>query len=165
MRLYIPSTVSRLREVWRDGLLTPAKDVGTVGVLAWVEDHEDVEELEYLALQEAAAASLLLIVADRAVPVRRVVLAVELDQADLALPARPPEGSPSRVPIDRPVPLTSLVAVYADDVRDEGALQDAANALSHAGHDDPAARARVEAVRDIDLLWHATQEIPLVIDG
>src|ERR1700685_4393121 len=80
MRVYLSSTLPALAELLRTGELGPAPVHGyavTPALREWYSSG-DVEELEYVALLDAARDSLRLIGADPSAPRRRVVLAAEL---------------------------------------------------------------------------------------
>ncbi|WP_148613732.1 DUF6912 family protein [Nocardioides rubriscoriae] len=83
-RVYLPTTLDRLREAWASGTLEPGDDV--------VVAEGDDEESEYDALMTAADASAELLSGAG----RRVVVVAEV-------------GSP-----EHPVPLKRVVAVHAD---------------------------------------------------
>ncbi|MFD0887998.1 DUF6912 family protein, partial [Streptosporangium algeriense] len=84
MRVYLPCTLPALARVATVGELGPAPLTGYAVTPALVEWYAsgDTEELEYVALTEAARASLRMIAEDRAdglkVPARRVVIAAEV---------------------------------------------------------------------------------------
>ncbi|MDO9458242.1 hypothetical protein [Nocardioides sp.] len=83
-RIYLPTTLDRLRAAWAAGSLEPGDDV--------VVAEGDDEESEYAALMTAADASTALL----AGPGRRVVVVADV-------------GDPQH-----PVPLKRVVAVHAD---------------------------------------------------
>src|SRR4051794_11071275 len=84
MRVYLPCTLPALARVVAAGELGPAPLTGYAVTPALVEWYVsgDTEELEYVALTEAARASLRMLAADRAdgveVAARRVVVAAEV---------------------------------------------------------------------------------------
>jgi hypothetical protein len=86
-RLYLPTTLERLRAAWADGSLEPGPDV--------VVAEGDDEDSEYAALMTAADASATLLSGAG----RRVVVVAEVAGAEAA---------------GRPVPLKRFVAVHAD---------------------------------------------------
>ncbi len=89
VRVYLPTTIDRLRAEYADGAFVVTDDVVAV------ETDGDDEEAEYAALMTAADASAALV----AGPGRRVVVVAELDQE--------PEAGWT-------VPLKRVVAVHAD---------------------------------------------------
>jgi hypothetical protein len=86
-RLYLPTTLERLRTGWADGALEPGPDV--------VVAEGDDEDSEYAALMTAADASTALLAGAG----RRVVVVAEVAGPEAA---------------GRPVPLKRVVAVHAD---------------------------------------------------
>ncbi len=107
MRVYLPSTLPALSQAHGAGELGPGPLEAyavTPGLRAWCAS-DDEEELEYAALGRAARASLrLLAEASRseAVPGRRVVIAVEVPDADVAAD---PDGAADSA-VGGPVPRT-----------------------------------------------------------
>ena len=84
MRVYLPCTLPALARMADVGELGPAPLTGyavTPALIEWYVSG-DTEELEYVALTEAARASLRMLMADRIdgieVPARRVVVAAEV---------------------------------------------------------------------------------------
>lgn len=86
-RLYLPTTLDRLRDAWAAGSLEPGDDV--------VVAEGDDEDSEYDALMTAADASTALLAGAG----RRVVVVAEVAGPEAA---------------GRPVPLKRVVAVHAD---------------------------------------------------
>ncbi|MGW6062187.1 DUF6912 family protein [Streptomyces sp. NPDC055189] len=152
MRVYVPLTLSRLAEVHKAGELGPAPLTAyavTPALREWV-GSDDVEELEYAALSQAAAASLLLIAGDAGSARRRVVLAADVPDAGLEVAA----GSVSlgEVRVAGVLGMKKVAAVHVDAGDAEGVV---AAAVAAGGQGD--------AVEDHELLWFATQEIPGLI--
>ncbi|MEV0200246.1 hypothetical protein [Nonomuraea sp. NPDC050691] len=183
MRVYLPCTLSALARAVEAGELGPAPLTGyavTPALTEWYASG-DTEELEYVALTEAARASLRLLAAERpaepggegAEPVknedgsvwvpRRVVVAAEVP--DGTLTAGPDLEERATVRLSRPVPMSKVAAVHVDDqyaVPDVGAAV-AALPASDAGDDD--ARFTVDGAEAHELMWYATQEIPHLLHG
>ncbi|MET9258172.1 hypothetical protein [Streptomyces sp. NPDC003717] len=148
MRVYVPLTLPGLAEAHRTGELgTGAAYAVTPALRDWY-GSEDVEELEYAALNAAGTASLRLLAGDDGAARRRVVVAV--DVADGAVTAVPDADEPGEVSVAGPVRLAEAAAVHLDSADAEGAV----------------AAGDADALEDHDLLWYATQEIPnLLADG
>ncbi|GGV30710.1 hypothetical protein GCM10010277_13870 [Streptomyces longisporoflavus] len=155
MRVYVPLTLSRLAEVHKAGELGPAPLTAyavTPSLREWVAS-DDVEELEYAALYQAAAASLRLIAGEAgaagAAP-RRVVVAADVPDAGVEVV----DGAESlgEVRVAGVLGLKKVAAVHVDAGEAEA---DVAAAVSAGGSGD--------AVEDHELLWFATQEIPSLI--
>ena len=124
MRVYIPTTLPGLAEAHKAGELGPAPldaYAVTPGLREWYVS-DDIEELEYAALNRAAQASLRLLAVDPDAPRRRVVVAVDVPDAD-GRASTPTAGSTrprsARCGSPRPVPLAKAAAVHldADDAR------------------------------------------------
>ncbi|MEU8192270.1 hypothetical protein AB0C10_00650 [Microbispora amethystogenes] len=165
MRVYLPSTLPALARVVAAGELGPAPLNGFAVTPALVEWYAsgDTEELEYVALTEAARASLRLLAADPAAgqeegAARRVVLAAEVPDETVKAGAGLEERAHVRVV--EPVPLKLLAAVHVDDPAAVPDVEAAIAALPAADAGDDDARFVVDGVEDHELLWYATQEIP-----
>ncbi|WP_326690004.1 MULTISPECIES: DUF6912 family protein [unclassified Streptomyces] len=178
MRVYLPSTLPALSQAHGADELGPGPLEAyavTPGLRAWCAS-DDEEELEYAALGRAARASLrLLAEASRseAVPGRRVVIAVEVPDADVAAD---PDGAADsavgggaedeavgRVRLAAAVPLAKAAAVHVDADDAEADVAAAADALTAAAGSEEAARFAVDGAEDHELLWFATQEIPALL--
>ncbi|MFE9929386.1 DUF6912 family protein [Streptomyces sp. NPDC005533] len=162
MRVYVPLTLSGLAEVHKAGELGPAPlraYAVTPGLREWYVS-DDIEELEYAALNRAAVASLRLLAADADAPRRRVVVALDVD--DKAATATPgvDEATLGQVTLTAAVRLTVAAAVHVDDDDAEADVAAAAQALPAADGGDADARFVVDGAEDHELLWFGVQEIP-----
>jgi hypothetical protein len=85
MRVYLPSTLPVLTAALKAGEIGPAPQPGFAVTPALREGYAsgDLEELEYIALLEAARASLRLLADDPATQPRRVVLVAEVADDDI----------------------------------------------------------------------------------
>src|SRR5664279_5480665 len=96
----------------------------------------DDDELELVALSEAARGALRLLAADSSAPSRRVVLAVEVPGGMQSGAVRVDEGSdtgtPGQVAVTVPLPMAWLRAVHVDDGTAESAVRAAAAVISTA---------------------------------
>lgn len=167
MRVYVPLTLPGLAEAYKTGELGAGPLVAyavTPALREWYLS-DDIEELEYAALNRAALASLRLLAADAEAARRRVVVAV--DVADGAAVADPDRGlDPSalgEVRIARGVALTRAAAVHVDADDAEADVAAAAGALEAADGGDNDAQFVVDGTEDHELLWFATQEIPNLV--
>lgn len=167
MRVYIPTTLSGLAEAHQKGELGPAPldaYAVTPGLREWYLS-DDIEELEYVALVRAAQASLRHLAAEPAAPRRRVVVAVDVPDAEAV--ADPDRGlDPSAlgaVRLARPVDLDRAAAVHMDGADAEQDVTAAADVVGLADAGDDDARFTVDGAEDHELLWYATQEIPLML--
>jgi hypothetical protein len=164
MRVYLPCTLPALARVLADGELGPAPLTGyavTPALIEWYVSG-DTEELEYVALTEAARASLRLLLAVLAageqVPGRRVVIAAEVPDGQVRMGADLEERA--RVRVDKPVPLAKIAAVHVDDPSATPDIDAAVAALPAADEGDDDARFTVDGAEAHELMWYATQEIP-----
>jgi hypothetical protein len=164
MRVYLPCTLPALAHVVAAGEVGPAPLTGyavTPALIEWYVSG-DTEELEYVALTEAARASLRMLAADRAdgvaVAGRRVVIAAEVPdeivRGGVDLEER------ARVRVAAPVPLATLASVHVDDLSAVPDIDAAISALPAADRGDDDARFTVDGAEAHELMWYATQEIP-----
>ncbi|MCW2877039.1 MAG: hypothetical protein JWQ95_1139 [Sphaerisporangium sp.] len=164
MRVYLPCTLPALARVAATGEVGPAPLTGYAVTPALVEWYVsgDTEELEYVALTDAARASLRMLAADRAdgVPVaaRRVVIAAEVPDDVVTAGADIEERSRVRIPV--PVAMSKVAAVHVDDSQAVPDVEAAVAAVFAADNGDDDARFDVDGAEAHELLWYATQEIP-----
>lgn len=167
MRVYLPCTLPALARVVTLGELGPAPLTGYAVTPALVEWYVsgDTEELEYVALTEAARASLRMLAADRADGVRaaarRVVIAAEVPDGSVSAGAELEERA--RVRLAAAIPMTDIAAVHVDDLSAAEDVEAAIAALPAADRGDDDARFALDGAEANELLWYATQEIPDLI--
>jgi hypothetical protein len=164
MRVYLPTSSAGLRDLLEHGEAGPAPLTAfavTPGLREWYVD-DDIDELEYAALTEAARASLRLLDADEATARRRVVLAADV----------PDEAVEIRDDLDRgvvrvtaAVPIASVASVHIDDVAAEDVVRTAAESMIAADLGDEAAQEQVDDAEGFELSWFATQEIALLLES
>ncbi|WP_406436448.1 hypothetical protein OHB00_21055 [Streptomyces sp. NBC_00631] len=168
MRVYVPLTLPGLAEAHRTGELGTGPFVAyavTPALREWYLS-DDMEELEYAALNRAALASLRLLAADPGAVRRRVVVAV--DVPDGAAAADPDRGldpaALGEVRVTGTVALAKAASVHvdSDDARED--VTAAAGALAAADGGDDDAQFVVDGAEDHELLWYATQEIPNLVE-
>ncbi|WP_406394753.1 DUF6912 family protein [Streptomyces sp. NBC_00887] len=167
MRVYVPLTLSGLTAAHGAGEVGPGPLTAyavTPGLREWYVS-DDIEELEYAALNRAASASLRMIAGKPDEPRRRVVVA--LDVADGAAVADPDHildaASLGEVRIAAPVVLSKAAAVHVDADDAEKDVAAAAAALGAADLGDDDAQFTVDGAEDHELLWFGIQEIPGLI--
>ncbi|EGX55505.1 hypothetical protein SZN_32601 [Streptomyces zinciresistens K42] len=167
MRVYVPLTLPGLAEAYETGELGTQPLVAyavTPALREWY-GSDDLEELEYAALNRAALASLRLLAARAGAAPRRVVVAVDVSEGAAA--ADPAPGADAAVPgevrVTAGVALAKAASVHvdADDAGTDVAA--AVRALAAADGGDDAAQAVVDGAEDHELLWFATQEIPNLV--
>ncbi|OII61572.1 MULTISPECIES: hypothetical protein [unclassified Streptomyces] len=164
MRVYVPLTLPGLAQAHGAGELGPGPLTAyavTPGLREWYVS-DDIEELEYAALNRAAAASLRMLAADPGAARRRIVVAVDVpDTATTVDPDRSLDpSSVGEVRIRSAVPLVKAAAVHADADDAEAAVSAAADALGAADMGDDDAQFTVDGAEDHELLWYGVQEIP-----
>ncbi|MFJ8671248.1 DUF6912 family protein [Streptomyces sp. NPDC093589] len=167
MRVYVPLTLSGLAEAHKSGELGPgALDAYAVtpALREWYVS-DDIEELEYAALNRAAQDSLRMLAGHPQIARRRVVVALEVpDGAAVADPDRGlDESALGEVRVAGPVLLAKAAAVHVDAGDAEADVAAAAAALGAADQGDDDAQFTVDGAEDHDLMWFGVQEIPQLI--
>ncbi|WP_330266546.1 DUF6912 family protein [Streptomyces griseorubiginosus] len=167
MRVYVPLTLPGLAEAYKTG------ELGAEPLLAYAVTpalrewylSDDIEELEYAALNRAALASLRLLAADAGAVRRRVVVAVDVaDGAAVADPDRALDPAAlGEVRVSGTVKLAKAAAVHVDSDDAEEDVTAAVDALEAADGGDDDAQFVVDGAEDHELLWYATQEIPNLV--
>jgi hypothetical protein len=163
MRVYLPSTLAALAPVLAVGQigLAPVRGFAvTPGLREWYASG-DLEELEYVAMAQAARASLRLLQADPAAPRRRVVLVAEVP--DQVVTVRNGLDKPGRVEVTVPVPLADVVSGHVDDAVAAPDISLAVAALDAADAGDEDAKFVVDGAEGHELAWYATQELAFLI--
>lgn len=157
MRVYVPSTLTKLAELQASGEMSApvAACAVTPDLREWYAEG-DTEELEYVALTTAARASLRLLLEDGSPP-RRVVLAADVPDAHVA---RDPGGGRADVVLSCSVELRRVAAVHVDDGAAQADVEAAAKALTAADAGEDDAQFVVDGAEAHELAWFATQEIP-----
>jgi hypothetical protein len=155
-RVYVPSTLGRLRAVVTADGLGPAPFVAhavTAEVREELSGAGD-DELEYVASAVAASSSLSLLT-DHDLP-RRVVIALDVPSA------RSVGGAdPTLVEVDDVVPMRLVAAVLVDSVDAEADVSAARTGLAEGA---PDVDRLVDRCLDHELGWWATQEIGVLLD-
>lgn len=163
MRVYLPATLAMLQEM----VAEPDGSFGAVGgtgfaltpALREAYVSGDDEELEEVALREAARASLRLLGNDESgLPVRRVVVVADADAT-----ARP-DLDDAVVKVAGPVAQGDIVAVHVDGAAAEKAVVAAVALIDAADLGDEEGELAIGDVEDHDLGWYATQELPFLLE-
>ncbi|MCX4676833.1 MULTISPECIES: DUF6912 family protein [unclassified Streptomyces] len=167
MRVYVPLTLSGLAAAHRAGEVGPGPLTAyavTPQLREWYVS-DDIEELEYAALNRAASASLRMIAGNPDEPRRRVVVAVDVPDADaVADPDHSLDGAAlGEVRIASAMALAKAAAVHVDADDAEKDVSAAAAALGAADLGDDDAQFTVDGAEDHELLWFGIQEIPHLI--
>lgn len=161
MRVYLPATTSGLRALLAEGTLGAVPLTG-FAVTPGLREHyvdDDLEELEYAALLEAARASLRLLESDPSSVPRRVVVAA--DVTDLEVRDDLDRGV---VRVTSAVPLAAIASIHVDDAEAEDAVRAAAAAIDAADLGDDAAADRVDDAEGFELSWYANQELGALLN-
>lgn len=159
MRVYLPSTLPAIARVLKDAEAGPAPLSGfavTAGLREWYASG-DLEELEYVAMSDAARASLRLLAADPDAPRRRAVLAAEVPDGQVTGGGDPDEHG--AVQVTTPVPLAKIVAGHVDDAAAVPDVDAAVRALASADAGDDDAAFAVDGAEGHELMWYAAQEL------
>ena len=159
MRVYLPSTLSGLRDLLESSSLSgPLPGFAVTGALREWYAEGDEEELEYAALSLAARASVRLLdralLLDAAMSPRRVVVVVDVDDVETA-----PDVDRAAVRVLGEVPMRLVQAVHVDDPAAEADVRAAAEQLVEADLGSEDAAFVVEQAEGHELQWYATQEI------
>src|SRR5262249_40978161 len=143
----------------RAGAISPAPVRGyavTPALREWYASG-DLEELEYVAMAHAARASLRLLADDPQAPRRRVVLAAEVPDDQIARGRGFDE--PTLVAVGTPVTMAQVVSAHVDDLLAVDDIAEAAAALPAADKGDDDAQFAVDGAEGHELLWYASQEV------
>ncbi|WP_029138763.1 DUF6912 family protein [Nakamurella lactea] len=177
MRIYLPATPAQLRRIVATGEVRPVSGIGfgVTDALRAEYPGADDEELEYLAMTDAARASLRLLAADGvgdAVPgdansesapssgdrAMRVVIAADTDDA-----TEYPQGDRAAVRLSGPLPWRSVAAVHLDGADAAPAVLAAIEAVDAADLGDLDAEFAVGEATSYELAWYAPDEIEYLI--
>jgi hypothetical protein len=165
VRVYLPTTLVELGTALVKGEIGPAPVAGfavTPALREWYVTG-DLEELEYVAMTQAARASLRMLHVDTRAPRRRVVLAAELP--DEVISYKNGIDNPGHVAATLPVQLADVVSGHVDDEDAAADIDAAAAALPAADGGDGDARFIVDSAEGHELLWYATQELIYLISS
>ena len=155
MRLYLPATLPLLAQWLAAGQANPGlAGAVTPGLREWYREG-DADELEYAAQRVAARMSLEMLAAEPGVPRRRVVLAVDVPDADVAL-VDEPRGA---VSVGAATPRASWASALVDDEEADVVISAAATALGGADAGDDDASFAVDEADGTELSWYAVQEL------
>jgi hypothetical protein len=158
MRVYLPATSSVLRRLLDAGTLGPPPLTAfavTPGLREWYLD-DDIEELEYAAMSEAARASLRLIDRDAEAARRRVVVAADVADTSVEVRDHVDRGV---VRVTVPVSFDAIASIHVDDADAESTVAAAAEAIVAADLGEPSAIDAVDDADGFELAWYASQEL------
>lgn len=163
MRVYLPATTTLVRQLLDQRRLDPPLTAFAVtpGLREWYVD-DNLEELEYAAMLDAARASLRLLDADPTAARRRVVIALDAPDDDVEVRDDVDRGV---VRLGRPVALASIASVHLDEADAQPAVAAAAAAILAADLGSAQAQDTVDDAEGFELSWYATQELEHVLDA
>ncbi|WP_432521273.1 DUF6912 family protein [Kineococcus sp. SYSU DK006] len=173
MRVYWPTTLPALARAAQEGRLAPGPASVHAVTPALRDYYADAdprdleEELEYVAMTDAAEQSLRLLAAPDAsgAAPRRVVLALDVPDSAVDVGERGAWTAPerSRVQVRTALVLDDVVSVHVDDADAEADVRAALAALPAADAGDEDAVFTVEACEGHELLWYDASELPLLL--
>jgi hypothetical protein len=165
VRVYVPTTVAGLRKLLAEEQLQPLSGTAfalTPGLREAYTAGDD-EELEYVAMTEAARASLRMLatdlVEDPDTPARRAVVAADVDDVTLR-----PDLDAAVVRVTGPIPMRRLASVHLDVADAVPDVRRAAEVIDAADLGDEDAELTLGDAEDHDLAWYGLQELPFVLD-
>jgi hypothetical protein len=161
MRIYVPLTVTGLRSALAEGQVGSGHAYAvTPGLRTWVTPAGDVEELEFVALNEASRHCLRMLAELAATePAVRVVLAAEVPDVQVVVT----DENPGEVAVHGPVPIAAVASAHIDGRAATHAVAAAVQAVGLADAGDAGAETLVDAVDE--LLWYAVEELPSLAAG
>jgi hypothetical protein len=165
MRIYVPATLPMVRKLLADEQLAPLGGTAFALTPALREAYAsgDTEELEYVALRDAARASLRLLsielIGEQPTWARRVVVAADTDMAE----ARP-DLDDAAVRVTGPVPLSAVASVHIDDPEAEYAVRRASEVIDAADLGDLDAEFVLGEAEDHELGWYDPTELPFLLE-
>lgn len=165
MRVYLPSTITALRSAVADSSVRATIGFGVTDSLQREYPAADTDELEYLAMADAARASLRLLAGEDpslpdAPPAMRVVIA-----ADVAAVQEYPQGDRAAVRVDAAVPWQDVAAVHLDSTDAYDAVIAAVAVVDAADLEDSDAEFVVGEAESYELAWYAPDEIRFLLEA
>lgn len=165
MRIYLPATLPMLRRLVAESVLRPIGGTAFAVTPALREAYttDEDEELEYIAMRDAARACLRLlsIEADADQPgwYRRVVVAADVDEFTPR-----PDLDDAVVRVLDEIPASRVAAVHIDEPEAEYAVSQAAAVVDEADMGDPDAEFLLGEAEDHDLAWYDPSELPFLLE-
>lgn len=165
MRIYVPATLPMLRTLVADAVLRPMGGTAFAVTPALREAYlsGDPEELEYVAMRDAARACLRLMSieasADQPSWHRRVVVAADVEDAT----ARP-DLDDAVVRVSGEIAASAVASVHIDEQAAEYAVSEAAAVVDAADLGDPDAEFVLGSAEDHELAWYDPSELPFLLE-
>lgn len=162
MRVYIPATFGMLQALQDNGLLHARSGWGFSATKALQEffTSGDLEEIEDVAFDDAALASLrLLTIGDEErFPHRRVVISVDVDATEA------PDMGESVVKLSGPVNLEDVAAIHVDIKESEEATAKAIEVVDAADLGDEDAELTVGDAQDNYMAFYHPDELAFLLE-
>ena len=157
-RVYLPATLAELAVAHAGGVLAAPRRAHAVTAAAreWYVEG-DLEELEYVALTEAAEASLRLLAEDPDLPRRRVVIAADVAETDVRDVGD--ERFRTAVDVAADIPVGAVASVHVDEESARKVVAKAIIALPAADAGDDDARFALDEAEATELLWYDVSEL------
>jgi tellurite resistance protein len=157
----VPATVPMLHVLNETGELPAVNGTAFALTPALRESYAtgSAEELEYVAMLDAARASLRLIAADQEAAPRRVVISADLDDVTFR-----PDLDNSVVRVAAPIPMKVVASVHMDAPEAEPAVRAAVAVVDAADLGDSDAEFTLGDAEDHELAWYAPQELPFLLE-
>jgi hypothetical protein len=156
VRVFLPATLPLLTRWLAAGQASPGVAAAvTPGLREWYREG-DADELEYAAQLVAARLALELLADDPGAPRRRVVVAADIADADVAV-LDDPRGT---VAVGGAVPVSGWASALLDDEEADVVVSAAATALGAAAAGDDDAVFALDEAEATELGWYAVQELP-----
>jgi hypothetical protein len=161
VRVYLPATLPLLTQ-WLDlGEATAQSAYAVTPTLREWYAEADLDELEHAAQVDASVGSLVLLELDSCAPRRRVVVAADLDEADVA-----PLAGKGRavVSLAGPVAVRRWGSALVDDAHADLVVATAIASLAGAARGEDDAQFALDEAEAHELGWYAVQELRFVLE-
>jgi hypothetical protein len=165
VRIYVPATLPMLRRLVSEGVLRPIGGTAFAVTPALRESYttDDDEELEYVAMRDAARACLRLMsieeTGDQPGWHRRAVVAADVEEATPR-----PDLDAAVVRVSGEIPVSAVAAVHIDEPDAEYAVSQAALVVDAADLGDPDAEFTLGDAEDHELAWYDPSELPFLLE-
>jgi len=170
MRVFVPATLSMLETLLAEGEMPVRSGTAFAATPALVESYTegDLEEIEHVAFEEAARASLRLLAGELESgsphaehPYRRVVVSADVPEDGYRVR---PDLDTAVVRLERGLlPLADVAAVHVDLAGSADAVRTAVEAVDRADLGDEDAELAVGDALDLDLAWYDPAELPFLL--
>lgn len=159
MRVYLPATLPLLTRWLAAGSAPPGPGCAVTPALREWYREGDLDELEYAAQLAAARAALDLLAADPEVPRRRVVVAADVADVDVAATGDAGDRR-AEVAVGAVVPVSAWAGAFVDDEEADVVVSAAVTALGAAAAGDDDAAFALDEAEATELGWYDVTELP-----